>query len=90
MTVVGGLTRSAKSPRHSDMEGSRALPASVHTAADHLTACTPTTQSVPLSRLDVIDVMRSVPHGITMTSMTTQKLDPSIVNIFISRASSFN
>ena len=63
MTAVGGHTRSAKSPRHSNMEDGRALRASVLTAADHLTACTPTTQSVLMSRLNVIDATMFVPRG---------------------------
>ena len=78
MTAVAGHTRSAKSPRHSNMEDGRALPASVPTAEDHLTECTPTTQSVPMSRLNVRDAMMFVPREMALTSMTTQRLDPNI------------
>merc|ERR1719245_2775887 len=78
MTAVGGHTSSAESARHSDMEDSRVLPASVLTTAVHLTECPPTTQSVPVSHLDVRDVMRSVLQEMALPSMTTQRLDPSI------------
>ena len=57
MTAVGGHTSSAELARHSNMEDGRVLPASVLTTAVHLTECPPTTQSVPVSHLDVRDVM---------------------------------
>ena len=75
MTAVDGLTSSAELARHSTMEDGRVLPASVLTTAVHLTECPPTTQSVPVSHLDVRDVMMYA-QGEIMWPIT-QKLDLS-------------
>ena len=56
------------------------MTAAVLTAADHLTECSPTTQSAPLSRLNVRDATMSVPREMVWeVDFITQKLDPCMV-----------